>query len=244
MPAHVLRRCLVTGAAGAAVLLALPAAAGAHVEAGSETVGGPTTVECSFHHGCDGAPTTGLRIQLPAGAADVEPQDPDGWSSTVGSGELTWTGGSVPDAQEATFVATMTLADAEGSTVFLPTIQQCGPAQEDWIDRSDDPGATNAAPRITAGPVVVTPARGDDPSSTLPEKTTNEPGSSPSSTTGPTTAPTTAPGSSGEAALATRNASSTSSSSTPLVIGGIVAALVIAGVVALVLARRGANPPG
>lgn len=236
MSARVLRRC-VAAAAGAAVLLALPAAAGAHVEATGETAGGTTTVEFSFHHGCDGAPTTGLRIQLPEGATDVEPQDPEGWTSTVSGGELAWTGGSVPDHDEATFVATMTLVDPEGTTVFLPTIQQCGSAQEDWIDRSDDAGAANAAPRITAGPAAVDVDRGADPSSTVPDKTTN-------GEAAPTTAPTTtaAAATSEDAAPATQNASSTSSSSTPLVIGAVAAVIVLGGVAAFVVSRRGSSP--
>ena len=43
---------------------------------------------------------------------------------------------------KGTFVATMTLTDPEGTTVFLPTIQGCeGGAEEAWIDKSDDPEA-------------------------------------------------------------------------------------------------------
>ena len=242
MSARALRRCLAA-AAGAAVLLALPTAAGAHVEATGTTADGTTTVEFSFHHGCDGAATTGLRIQLPEGATDVEPQDPEGWTSTVSGDELAWTGGSVPDHEEAAFVATMTLADPEGTTVYLPTIQQCGSAQEDWIDRSDDPESANAAPRITAGPVVIAVKPDPGAEDTVPERTTNAEGAAPSTTTPATTTTSTSEaGSSEEAAPATQNASSTSSSSTPIIVGAVVAVVVLAGIAAFVVSRRGSSP--
>ena len=245
MSARVLSRYLVAGAAGAAVLLALPTAAGAHVDAAGETVEGVTRVAFSFHHGCDGAATTGLRIQLPEGATEVVPEDPAGWTSTVGAGELAWSGGSVPDSQEATFVATMTLTDPEGTTVFLPTIQECGTAQEAWIDKSEDPEANNAAPRITAGAVVSTGGHDDAEDSdgspgsapaTEPEKTTND-------GVGGAPAPaTSAPAESNQAAPATENASSTSSSAMPMVLGIIAAIIVIGVVLWFVIARRGSSP--
>lgn len=242
MSARPLRRLAIAAATGATVVLALPAAAGAHVEAEAETVAGVTTVTFGFHHGCDGAATTGLRIQLPEGATDVEPQDVDGWTSEVSGGELSWSGGSIADGAEGEFVATMVLAQPEGTTVFLPTIQQCGTAQSDWIDTSDDPEAEHAAPRIVAGAAMTTTDHGGEkedghgstPDSSTPEKTTN--GADPGTTA------TSAPDRSETAAPATEQASSTSSSNAPLIIGIIAAVVVIGGLIAFLVTRKGSSP--
>jgi uncharacterized protein YcnI len=241
MSAHLhrpLRRIAVAGAAGAAVLLALPTAAGAHVEAEAETTAGVTTIEFGFHHGCDGAATTSLRVQLPEGATDVEPEDPAGWTSEVSGGELVWTGGSIADGEDGNFVATMTLVDPEGTTVFLPTIQGCtGGAEAAWIDKSEDPEADNAAPRITAGAAAPTGGHDEDEDegghgsspTTVAEKTTNEAGASTTST-GAVESATASP--------ATESASSTSSSNAPLIIGIIAAVVVIGGLIAFFVTRK------
>ena len=243
MSARPLRRLAIAAAAGTAAFLVLPVAAGAHVGAEAVTSDGVTTVTFGFHHGCDGAATTGLRVQLPEGATDVEPQDVAGWTSEVSGGELTWTGGSVADGDDGEFTATMVLADAEGTTVFLPTIQECGTAQEAWIDRSDDPEAANAAPRIVAGAAMTTtgPEKGEgdhgSPPSTgsFPDKTTNgETGGAPA-----TTSTTTSDDGGETAAPATENASSTSSSNAPLIIGIIAAVVVVGGIIAFLVTRKG-----
>jgi uncharacterized protein YcnI len=240
---HRFRRLAVAAAAGAAALVALPGVAGAHVGAASETTDGVTTVTFSFTHGCDEAPTTSLRVQLPDGATDVEPQDPPGWTSEVSGNELAWTGGSIPNGERGTFVATMVLVDPEGTTVFLPTVQGCPDgAEEAWIDRSEDPEASAAAPRITAGAVVAAPPttheadekdHGSFPSGTTPEKTTNTPlGGAPT----PTTA-----GDPGSESAAPATEAASSSSNAPLIIGVVVAIVVIGGLVAFLVTRRGSS---
>ena len=245
---HRLRRLALAGAAGAAVVLAVAPPAGAHVGATSETAAGVTTITFTFTHGCDEAPTTSLRVQLPEGATDVEPQDPPGWTSEVSGGELAWTGGSIPNGARGTFVASMVLADAEGTTVFLPTVQGCPDgAEEAWIDRSEDPEAAAAAPRITAGAVVAAPPTtdvgggekkgGSFPSGTTPEKTTNaDLGGAPTTTTADDHG-------SESASPATEAASHSSSSNAPLIIGVVAAIVVIGGLIAFVVTRRGSSGP-
>ncbi len=220
MSARILRRCLAV--LGAAALLTIPTAAGAHVEASGETADGITAVTFSFHHGCDGLATTSLRVKLPESATDVVPQDPPGWTSTVTDGQLEWSGGTVPADGVGTFVATMRISDPEGSVVFLPTVQGCPDGKEAaWIDRSDDPEASNAAPRIVAGVVVGAPAPAptSEPTTTMPAATTNSVDE---------TTPITG------AAPAAEDASS---STAPLLIA-VVAVIVIGGAIALVLFRR------
>lgn len=248
MSARALRRLALAGAAGAAVLFALPTAAGAHVNASGVTVDGTTTVTLTFDHGCEGNPTTSLRVLLPDGATSIEPQDPAGWTSAVSGTEVAWTGGEIANGARGTFVLTASLVEPEGSTVFLPTVQGCtGGTEEAWIDKSDDPGADAAAPRITAGAGVATTVpttahdsgtfgsgddHGGDEETTLP--------SGDAATTG--AAPTTTMDDHGEsdsASPATENASHSSSSNAPLIIGIIAAVVVIAGIIAVVVSRRG-----
>ena len=134
------------------VAVAISGPAFAHIDATATETGELTSVTFSFTHGCDGSPTETLRIKLPGDTTDVVPQNPSGWTSDVVNGELRWTGGSATDGTEASFTATMKLPNATGDTVFFPTIQGCPEGKENaWIDKSTDPEADNAAPRITLG---------------------------------------------------------------------------------------------
>lgn len=146
-------------AVGAALLsalavLAFAAPAGAHVDSAEEPVaaGGRTPVTFSFDHGCNGQPTTYLRVQIPAGVSDVVPENPAGWTSTVNGDELRWDGGSIPDRQTASFVAVMTIDQPEGTVVRFPTIQGCPTAESAWIEVAD---ATNPDPAYPAPQIVV-----------------------------------------------------------------------------------------
>lgn len=146
----------------AAALWALPASA--HVDAAIDSQDGSTvTITWSFEHGCEEQPTTGLEIKLPDGTTNVEPQSPAGWTAALRDGTvLTWTGGSIPDGEAAAFTASMTLTAAEGDTVPLPTIQQCGDTSTEWIQT---PGADGAEPEHPAPTVVmgtVGPSEHDD----------------------------------------------------------------------------------
>ena len=127
----------------------MAAPAWAHVEAeGTTDASGITTVTFSFTHGCAGSPTKQLSIQLPEGTTEVTPQNPSGWTSTVSATVLDWTGGPIPDTDKGEFVASMRIVGTKGTTVFLPTKQICVVGEEDWLEKTDDPEADNAAPRI------------------------------------------------------------------------------------------------
>jgi uncharacterized protein YcnI len=135
--------------------LAGPAPAGAHVSSQEQppvAAGAPTPVTFSFDHGCDGQPTTYLRVEIPEGVTDVTPQDPAGWTSTSSADELRWDGGSVPSGQEASFTATMTFTVADGTVVHFPTIQGCPTAENAWIQIPD---AANPEPQYPAPQIVV-----------------------------------------------------------------------------------------
>lgn len=155
---------LTAGALGLASIALFAAPAGAHVEASLDQQEGSTvTVTFSFHHGCDGEETTGLKVKLPDGTTAVTAQNPDGWTSTATDTEIDWTGGSVPDGDDASFTATMTLTAADGETVPFPTIQSCPSATNDWIEIPEAGGAEpeNPAPTIVMG-TIGAPEHGDD----------------------------------------------------------------------------------
>jgi uncharacterized protein YcnI len=153
-PARALHR-LVSGAVIALVaLVALAAPAAAHADAdATPAAAGRTSITFTFGHGCDGAPTTVFRAEIPEGATDIQPQDPSGWSSTVEPDQVRWTGGSIPEA--GSFTVEMVLAQAVGATVVIPVIQECpGGLEEAWIQQPTSGGTEPAMP----APSFVVPA--------------------------------------------------------------------------------------
>lgn len=144
------KRLFTAVGVGVVVWVAGGSVAAAHVEAEAVTgESGLTDVSLSFHHGCDGAATTALKVRLPDGATEVVPRAPAGWTASVGDGEVTWSGTPIPDGQSGEFGMSMRVPGAAGTVVFLPTVQQCGEAELAWIGQGDDPEADDAAPRFT-----------------------------------------------------------------------------------------------
>lgn len=149
--------------------LAMPASA--HVNAGAEaTDEGLVRIALSFSHGCEGEPTVGLRARIPEGATEVTAEDVEGWTSEVTDTQVAWTGGSIPDHQEAEFAFTARLTQAPGETVEVPTIQECETTQIDWVEppTDDHSEASNPAPTFTVPEGAVpgsdgeVPAEGDE----------------------------------------------------------------------------------
>ncbi|MCU0267272.1 MAG: YcnI family protein [Acidimicrobiales bacterium] len=215
-------------------------AAAAHVNAsGDQQPDGVTSVTFSFSHGCAGSPTTALRIQLPDNATDAEPGAGEpGWTAEITDGVLTWSGGSIPDETKASFSAVLTLSGAAGDVVYFPTIQVCEQGQEDWIDRSDDPGADQAAPRITLTQTVEPPSTTTTVATTsTTSSTTSRPDSSPSEASSSTAPPT--------AASTTASDPDDEGVPTLLVIGlAVVAVAVVAGGVVMARRRPGGGDVG
>ncbi|HEY5153496.1 MAG TPA: DUF1775 domain-containing protein [Acidimicrobiales bacterium] len=183
------RRGPIIALAGAvALLVAVATPAFAHVEAeGATDASGITTVTFAFTHGCTGSPTTALSIQLPDGTTEVTPQNPAGWTSTASATVLDWKGGSIPDAQPGEFVASMRIVGTKGSTVFLPTKQICAVGEEDWLEKTADPEADNAAPRIVLTETVAPDATATTKATTTTTKasTTGAPATTSTAASGP-----------------------------------------------------------
>jgi len=138
----------------AATLIATPAFA--HV-----TLGTPQATAGSFYkavfrvpHGCDGAATTAIRIQMPEGFINAKPMPKPGWSLATKTGpyaetytlygaevksgvnEVDFTGGNLPDADYDEFVVAGTIAQGfkPGEAVYFPVVQECGTSAERWIE--------------------------------------------------------------------------------------------------------------
>ena len=111
-------RRLCLSAAVAAVSLAASFDALAHVTLETQQAVAGSTYKAVLRvgHGCDGSPTTAIRVRIPEGMIAVKPMPKPGWElttkeapyakpvqyfeSTLTSGvaEIAWTGGSLPDA--------------------------------------------------------------------------------------------------------------------------------------------------
>jgi periplasmic copper chaperone A len=192
----------------------------AHVEVGESSVdpNGAATVTFTFDHGCTGQPTDSLRVQIPAGVTNVVPAPVDGWQIAVTPTEFSWTGGSIPDHQEASFTAAMQVSGPAGTTIWFPTVQGCGSDEEAWIEIPATGGAEpeNVAPSIVLAADVQTPP-------------TTPPSNAAPSTTRTTLVP-------GEAAV-TKEGSPTNN--TGLVVGLVAVGAIVIGAVVLFLRYRG-----
>ncbi len=146
------RRFLIASAASLAALVALAGPAFAHADATAKAEqAGRTAITISLEHGCNGNPTTGLRVSLPTGATDVTGTNTGGWTSTVTTSEISWTGGSIAATKSGDFEFSLVLAQPAGETVTLPTIQTCTNNTEiAWIqdDNGDESEASHPAPQI------------------------------------------------------------------------------------------------
>ena len=143
-------------ALGAAALLLAPATALAHItlEAPEAAVGSNYKAVLRVPHGCAGAATLKVRVQIPEGFIAVKPMPKAGWTldtvkgsyansyelhgNTVSEGvkELSWTG-NLPDDyyDEFVFRGTLAKAFAAGTTVYFPVVQECEGGRGRPLDR-------------------------------------------------------------------------------------------------------------
>lgn len=146
-----------------ALLVAVAVPASAHVfVVESQIVGGGFGTEITIRvpHGCDGAATTSLEVQIPAGVTSVKPKLMAGWTIDVVStppvlpsmapdasftdeqmdamkapvvSSIKWSGGTLPDNEYAEFQIIAVFPET-GGTVSLPAVQYCGDTQVAWIE--------------------------------------------------------------------------------------------------------------
>jgi periplasmic copper chaperone A len=144
------------GAAVMAAALSFSLPAFAHITLETQQAAVPSTYKAVLRvpHGCEGAATTTLRVQIPEGVISVKPMPKAGWTLTTTKGkyakgydyygekvsegvtEIVWSGGNLPDEFYDEFVFRAYLTDSleAGTKLYFPVVQECGDKAERWID--------------------------------------------------------------------------------------------------------------
>lgn len=136
----------------AILALLLAASAQAHV-----TLETPTAASSSYYkavlkvgHGCDGSPTTGISVELPAGAQLARPMPKAGWQVQVEKSavkpfdnhgtlvkedvsRISWSGGNLPADFYDEFVFQTRIAAKPGK-LFFKVKQQCAQGSTNWVE--------------------------------------------------------------------------------------------------------------
>ena len=165
-------RALAVALGTLALLAASAVPALGHVESpdGDAIPSGSTAVvHFRVPHGCEGAATTGLELQLPDGVVGAKPGFVPGWSvetERVASapytlygteysdrvGVVRWSGGELPDEAYMDFGVLATFLGQPGE-IHVPAIQHCGDAEVDWIELAaegqDPESLEHPAPALT-----------------------------------------------------------------------------------------------
>ncbi|MEZ2405475.1 uncharacterized protein YcnI [Bosea sp. OAE752] len=139
----------------AGLLAAGPALAHITLENQSAPVGSTYKAVLRVPHGCKGAATTKVRVQIPEGVIAVKPMPKAGWTletvkgsyakpydyygtpTSEGVKEVVWSGGKLPDEFYDEFVLRGYLAKdlKADATLYVPVVQECeGGAVERWIE--------------------------------------------------------------------------------------------------------------
>jgi uncharacterized protein YcnI len=145
--------------------LAGGAPAAAHVTLDLREAPADSTVRVAIRvpHGCEGAATTAIRLQVPPSLRNVKPAPKPGWTldrvsaeeastppaatSTSGHGsapvvrEVAWRGGPLPDDFYDEFILLFRTPTTPGETVYFPIVQECeGGKVTRWIERPQPGG--------------------------------------------------------------------------------------------------------
>jgi len=104
-------------------------------------------------HGCDGQPTTRLRVQIPTGVTGVKTMLKHGWkvqvvkeklaaaqkdshgnAITEAAKEVIWSGGRLADDNYDEFVMQVRLPDTANTDLYFPVVQECTKGVHRWIE--------------------------------------------------------------------------------------------------------------
>jgi uncharacterized protein YcnI len=137
-----------------ATVIATPALAHVVLERNEATLGASYKAVLIVPHGCAGAATTRLRVQVPEGFIAVKPMPKPGWTVDVVKGrydqpyafmhgmtltegvrEISWSG-KLDDGYYDEFALAGFIAAAlkPGDTLYFPTVQECEKGVERWIE--------------------------------------------------------------------------------------------------------------
>jgi uncharacterized protein YcnI len=136
-------------ALAASATLAPSAQAHVTLEQATGVAGSYQKLNFRVGHGCDGKATTGLTVSLPEGAIGAKPMPKAGWKiDIVDSGavhDISWKGGTLPDAYFDEFVLQVKLP-AEPGKLYFRIVQQCGKVSVAWDEMPGDAGVKLKAP--------------------------------------------------------------------------------------------------
>jgi uncharacterized protein YcnI len=157
----------------ATLAVALPAAAHITIPEGEVPSGGSSVIHFRVPHGCEGAATDTVEVQLPDGVVSGQPEFIPGWTvetETVESepyerfgetltervGVIRWSGGELPDLAYLDFGVRATFLADEGTVLAFPVVQRCGDLEEAWIEPTVEGEAEPEfpAPTLTVGPAL------------------------------------------------------------------------------------------
>jgi periplasmic copper chaperone A len=143
----------VSLAGGVLIFSAMPAAAHVTLETGQAEPESTYKAVLRVGHGCEGHPTTAIRVRIPDGMIAVKPMPKPGWTIeikekayqhpydyfgetlTEGVSEIGWSGGELPDAYYDEFVFRGRLTGFEPGTVLsFPVVQECTEGVHRWIE--------------------------------------------------------------------------------------------------------------
>lgn len=167
----------VAGAGAAALAIvgvtAIPASAHVTVTPDTTAAGAYAVLTFSFGHGCEGSPTTALRIAMPEEIPSVTPTINPGWTVekvnqkldepvedahgnqlTERVAEVVYTAKTpVADGLRDTVELSVKLPEAEGETLAFPVVQTCVKGETGWTETAaegQDPEALESpAPLVT-----------------------------------------------------------------------------------------------
>lgn len=153
-------KTFLKGGAVLAAALFVATSAAAHVGLAVTGASAPGTTNLFGFgpgHGCDGADTNAILIQIPEGISSVKPVAKPGWEIEIVADEagavteIHFTGGSLPDAWYDQFWIRARIDEtvAAGTGIYFPVVQQCGEAEILWLAL---PGPDGAEPEGEPAP--------------------------------------------------------------------------------------------
>lgn len=172
---------------GAALVLAVPAMAGAHVGVSPDELvaGDHGVLTFSFSHGCENSPTTALRITIPDGLASVAPTMDGDWDIKVERGDdglvsaVTYTALTpVPTDLRGAVSMSVGLDESTPASLAFPVVQECVEGATEWTqlaEDGEDPHSLEApAPVVTVAESPADDAHGDHDAADGDEATTSD----------------------------------------------------------------------
>lgn len=174
------RASMAALAALAAALLAAPALAHVVLHEPQAMAGSSYRAVFRVGHGCDGQPTTGLRVYLPTGVRGARPMPKPGWTLSTRRAplaepytshgktireevvEISWQAQgpqqALPDDWYDEFVVRLSLP-AQAGLLWFRVLQSCGESVLDWHE-VPAPGQSTRGLKVPAALLEVLPAGG------------------------------------------------------------------------------------